>query len=127
MKPRALARSLRELAAWLDTLPDEPLDALTSRMHGGRANAGAQIALNVATLASLSRVDRSTWIEFIDEHGFPIDVRPRDASRDILGKLLKFLEKEPAAVEYLQRRGKARLAGSPELSRALEALLRYPG
>jgi len=126
MKTRALARNLRQLADWLDRLPDQSLDDLTT--HGPDMHAkSASLALNVATLASLSRVDRKAWIAFIRQHGFPIEVRTRDASRDILGKLLKFLEEEPAAIDYLQQRAQADVATSPELSRALRALLNYPG
>jgi hypothetical protein len=126
MKTRALARTLRQLADWLDSLPDQTLDGLTLS-HRSPGASSASLALNVSTLASLSRIDRSAWIDFIREHHFPIDVRPRDASRDILGKVLKFLDKEPEALVYLQRRAGSEMAASPELSRALQALLRYPG
>jgi hypothetical protein len=126
MKTRVLAKSLRQLADWLDRLPDQSLEDLAMQRLDMRTKS-ASLALNVATLASLSRVDRKSWIEFIRQHGFPIDIRPRDASRDILGKLLKFLEEEPEAINYLQRRAHEDVATSPQLSRALRALLNYPG
>lgn len=57
-------------------------------------------------------------------HGFPIDVRPRDASRDIIGKLLKFLEENPDARNRLNHAAqKGRSETSPELARALQLLL----
>jgi len=121
-----MARSLRQLADWLDTLPDQSLEGI-HLSHQHLEGSRAALALNVSTLASLSRIDRGTWINFIQEHRFPIEVRSRDASRDILGKLLKFLEKEPGAVAYLQRRARSGIVASPELARALEALLKYPG
>lgn len=126
MKIRALARSLRLLADWLDTLPDQNLDELKIAPRQDHPR-GEALALNVATLAGLSRVERSAWIAFISEHKFPIEIRARDASRDILGKLLRFLESRPDAVEYLQRKGGSGEVGSSDLSRALKALLNYPG
>ena len=126
MKIRALSRSLRLLADWLDTLPDQNLDELKVAPLQDHPR-GEALALNVATLAGLSRVDRSAWISFISEHKFPIEVRPRDASRDILGKLLRYLESRPDAVEYLQKKGATSVSVSSDLSRALKALLNYPG
>jgi hypothetical protein len=126
MKIRALARSLRLLADWLDTLPDQSLDELKIAPRPDHPR-GEALALNVATLAGLSRIDRSAWITFISEHKFPIEVRARDASRDILGKLLRYLESRPDAVEYLQWKGSAGAVGNSDLSRALKALLNYPG
>lgn len=126
MKTRTLAKALRQLAQWLESLPDQSLDELPS-IELSPDHSPASLALNVATLASLSRIDRRTWMNFILEHHFPIEVRPRDASRDILGKLLKFLEQDPAAVDYLQRRANSEMSASPELSRALRALLSYKG
>ena len=126
MRTRALARSLRQLAEWLDHLPDQTLEALDPSRSDQRSRS-ASLALNVSTLASLSRVNRKEWIEFIRYHAFPIEVRTRDASRDILGKLLTFLEREPSAITYLQRQAASDASASPELSRALKAILSYPG
>lgn len=124
MKTRALARNLRKLADWLDQLPDQVLDNIDPRGLGVGTRP-ASLALNIATLASLSRIDRKEWIDFIRQHRFPIELRPKDASRDILGKLLVFLEREPDAISYLQNRAQSDVAASPELSRALKALLAY--
>lgn len=126
MKIRALARSLRTLADWLDMMPDQSLEELEVAPRRDHPT-GEALALNVSTLAGLSRLDRSEWIAFILEHEFPIEVRPRDASRDILGKLLKYLEREPEAVVYLQQKGASSASGNSDLSRALKALLKYPG
>lgn len=75
-------------------------------------------------LLSLSRIDRSAWKDLILELGLPIDIRPRDASRDILGKVLRLLEIDPEARERLTRRTKhSGDRASPELMRALSSLL----
>lgn len=126
MKTRMLAKALRQLATWLESIPDQSIDELPGQEMSPTRSA-ASLALNVATLASLSRIDRQAWMAFIREHHFPIEVRTRDASRDILGKLLKYLEHEPGAVDYLQKRADSEISSSPELSRALRALLNYKG
>lgn len=126
MKTRALARSLRLLADWLEQFPDQNLEGLVLDRADTRQKS-ASLALNLATLAALSRIDKAEWINFINQHGFPIEMRPRDATRDILGKLLKFLEEEPSAIEYLQDRAHTDSVAPPALSQALRALLEYQG
>lgn len=75
-------------------------------------------------LLSLSRIDKTEWGNLIQELGLPIDIRPRDASRDLLGKVLKILEKDVDARERLTRRAKfSSEKASPELMRALSSLL----
>ena len=119
-------RTLRLLADWLERMPDVDIEDLPI-LELDRESRSHALAVNVATLAALSRVNRTEWIHFIKEHGFPIELRPRDASRDVLGKLLKFLEEEPSAIEYLRNRVQHSTGTSPEVTRALRALLSYRG
>jgi hypothetical protein len=83
------------------------------------------LPLALSALSSLSRIDKQEWITLIGELGFEIDVRPRDASRDVVGKLLRLLESDPVAREKLGKRVKNRgpSSASPELTRALTSLL----
>ncbi len=82
------------------------------------------LPLALEALLSLSRFDRSAWKDLILELGLPIEIRPRDASRDILGKVLRLLEIDPEARERLTRRTKhSSERASPELMRALSSLL----
>lgn len=82
-----------------------------------------EIAVGLATLVELAKIDKRQWVSFISQHGFPIQTRPADASRDVLGKLLKYLEAHPDAMRKLKDSA-SRASSSPELLRALGALLK---
>lgn len=82
------------------------------------------LPIALSALLSLSRVDKQEWIALIGDLGLNIEIRPRDASRDILGKVLKRLESDPEARTQLQRRVSSRTKqASPDLARALSSLL----
>jgi len=83
------------------------------------------MAVSLSTLVDLARIDKQQWLSFIEENHFPIEFRQRDAARDILGKLLAYLEENPDAREKLKaiatkKSGQA----SPELMKALAYLLK---
>jgi hypothetical protein len=125
MKSHELANALSILARLLKSGPDVELSRLKVRDTLGGIQGSEGLAVNLATLVSLSNVDKSKWVELINEHGFPIDIRPRDGSRDVLGKLFSYLETNIEAQEKLKASatrpsGKA----SPELMKALATLLK---
>ena len=125
MKSHDLASALSTLARALKSGPDIEVSHLKISETLGGANSSQGLAVNVATLVSLSRVDKRKWLELIREHGFPIDVRPRDASRDVLGKLFAYLESNLDAQEKLKASAtRPSGAASPELMRALATLLK---
>jgi hypothetical protein len=125
MYSHELADALRKLAAILKAGPDVELNELQlsgsfSPTAKQRKREDLPIALNA--LLSLSLVDKKEWALLIEELGLKIQIRPRDASRDLLGKVLKALEADPHA--RLQLTAKAKTAqSSPQLARALSALL----
>jgi hypothetical protein len=130
MLTHELAEALRKLAAALKRGPNVDVGQISlmedffapSRRPRPRTE-DLPLALNA--LLSLSRFDKYEWMDLIEALGLPIQVRARDASRDILGKVLKVLEQEPGAREQLERHVKAqRASASPELARALSSLLR---
>jgi|LNAP01.1.fsa_nt_gb hypothetical protein len=131
MYTHELADALKKLANALKNAPNidigdlskllNPIDYGPSNRSRGK-NEDLPIALSA--LVSLSRVDKTEWIKLISDLGLSVDIRSRDASRDIMGKVLRILETEPEARERLQRRVSNREAqGSPELARALSSLL----
>lgn len=125
MKSHDLAQALIALARVLKSGPNVELSQLRlSDMFGG-VPGSRELELNLSTLVSLSSVDKSKWVELIKEHGFPIEVRPRDASRDVFGKLCAYLEANPLAQEKLKSTA-TRSTGrsSPELMKALGTLLK---
>jgi hypothetical protein len=79
----------------------------------------------LSTLVALSRFDKAQWLDIIQQYNFPIEVRPRDASRDILGKLLNHLEQDSESRQRLSVDAqKGRSDTSPELMKALQLLLK---
>lgn len=119
MKSKNMTNRMRLVAAGntLDPALGSPVGRYESRSRD-------DLPIALSALVSLSRVDKAEWINLISELGLQIEVRPRDASRDILGKVLKILETEPEARDRLQRRVRNKEAhGSPELARALSSLL----
>jgi len=124
MKSHEFARALRTLASLIEASPNIPVDQLHV---GGRTlsdRESGQLAVSLSTLVDLSRVDKQQWMAFINELDFPIDVRARDASRDILGKLLNYLESNPTARQQLKTKATKGSKESPELMKALASLLK---
>lgn len=130
MYTHELADALRKLATALRRAPNIELESLPfllaaeSMHHRPSSRSRDDLPIALSALLSLSRVDKGEWIELVQDLKLNIEIRPRDASRDILGKVLKVLEAEPDARERLQRRVSNREShGSPELAKALSALL----
>lgn len=130
MQTHELADALKKLAVFLRKGPNIDINDLSFLLGIGspivrtESRSKDDLPIALSALLRLSRIDKNEWIELIKELGLHIEVRPRDASRDILGKVLKVLESEPDARERLQRRVRNKEAhGSPELARALSSLL----
>lgn len=124
MKSHELARSLRMLADLLESSPNTDLSRLQIDAPTKKSD-NQEIAVNLATLAALSQIDKQQWVEFAEEYNIPLDVRPRDASRDVIGKLLKYLESNPDEQERIKKPREGSGDGnSPELMKALSILLR---
>lgn len=126
MKTHELGRALIELARALQAGPSLDLkDIVLQSATTARQTSTTNIAVNLDTLIDLARIDKSQWLAFIQENAFPIEARPRDASRDILGKVLRYLEENADAraklkENVIRKTGQA----SPELMKALSFLLR---
>ena len=127
MNTHELANALRLLAKALKQGPKIEIDdidqLLTTKMRFDVGSNRFKVGLN--QLGALSRIDKTKWLDLIEEYNFPIATRPRDASWDVIGKVLRYLEKTPEAREKIKRTiaydtGKA----SPELMKALSILLK---
>jgi hypothetical protein len=106
--------------------PNAELEQLRFKDLFGGPQSTQELELNLSTLVSLSSVDKSRWVELIHEHRFPIEVRARDGSRDVFGKLCSYLEANPQAQEQLKASANrsSTQTSSPELMRALSTLLK---
>lgn len=124
MKTHELARALTALGKMLRNLPNEEMGSFEERVGRTDRQKAAEIAVSLSTLASLSTYGKQEWTDFISDFDLPIEVRNRDASRDILGKILKYLEENKDVREriVIGAQGK-RGSSSNELNRALRILL----
>ncbi|HDZ8841762.1 hypothetical protein [Aeromonas dhakensis] len=78
----------------------------------------------LSMLVGLNEVSKSQWIDFISDYELPIDIRQRDATRDIIGKLLNYLSQNREARERLSGRKNKRVSNSSsDLADALSILL----
>lgn len=127
MKMHELARALRLMANALDNGPNVQLDDIGMLFSkGGNKPDSNQVAVNLHTLYSLSRIDKNQWKALIiEEFKLPLSIEPRDSTRNILGKLFKYLEEHPEAVNMLRQRAKQIESNKPSaLSQALDILLK---
>ena len=75
-------------------------------------------------LVNLNEMKKSQWLDLIENFDFDIDVRPRDATRDVIGKLLSYLsENQEEREKLIGKKVKKRDSVSLELADALSILL----
>ena len=132
MKAHELAAALRVLSSLLKNGPNVEITEFSNLSFFPRddfrlqlpSRRNSEVPLALSALLSLSRIDKKDWIALVADLGVEIDVRPRDASRDIVGKVLRVLENDTEARERLERRIRSKDSkASPELARALSSLL----
>lgn len=130
MKSHDFAKSLTLMAKILKSGPNvdiEDLDVSNSlfstRSKFNVSNEEIPHALNI--LVGLNQVPKQQWVSLIDEFGFDIQIRQRDANRDIYGKLLSYLSENPGEREKLiRKKGKQAITSSSELANALTLLMK---
>lgn len=126
MKTYELAKALDMLAKILKSMPNQDLEdlKLTSNNTTPEVSGKNEAIVGLHTLANLSKIDKKQWLDLIEEHKFDISVRPRDANRDIIGKLLKYIDSDKNAQLAIKRSAEqSNNSSSKELSRALSILI----
>lgn len=125
MKAHTGAKVLNELARILREAPNADISELRLEIYRRRSELTKdEIALNITTLLGLSKVSKRTWADFIRENAWPIDVKDRDSSRNLIGRILRYLDEHPEAQERLKKHTAARAGrASSELQSALSSLL----
>jgi hypothetical protein len=126
MKTHEIAKALAELAQALGRAPDIEIRQLLSQKSASRINPNpSDIPIALSALVALSRFDKDQWRAVIKEYSFPIEVRPTESNRDVLGKILRHLEKDPNARQKMKAAAqRSRSDVSPELMNALNFLLK---
>src|SRR4051794_20476344 len=113
MTTHELARAFSKLARILKTGPDIDLDEVRGletkeglrllgnpKRHTSDVDP-ASVAVNVSTLAALSRLNKTQWRGLIDTWGLPIEIPTTYSARDTIGKLLRYLERHPQAMDKI--------------------------
>ena len=126
MKTYEFAKALTMLAKILKSMPNQELEELsfTSDSSNIDSSERREAIVGLHTLANLSKIDKKQWLELIDEHNFDIVVRPRDANRDVIGKLLKYIDQNKNAQLAIKKSAEQpNNLSSKELTRALSILM----
>ncbi|MFN3149504.1 hypothetical protein [Bremerella sp.] len=109
MKTHDIAKMLNNLAKLLRAGPNVEIDNLTNfplpnagtvKPPNVSPNSTRDVAADgvaaLSILAELSKIDKREWIKLIDDLDLPIAYRDRDATRDIIGKLMTQIDRDPA-------------------------------
>lgn len=125
MKSHELAKALNELVNILKAQPSVELSKMKLSASPPVQKLGTnQIAVSLDVLISLATIDKSEWLNFAKEMKLPLEFRPRDGSRDILGKIFKYLEENRDAREMVKARVRQKsLEGSASVMKALSLLI----
>ena len=125
MRTHDMAKMLNELARILKSgqnveLKDIVINSKTTYKELNKE----EIALNISTLLALSKIKKRTWVSFIEENRWPLEMQHRDSARNLIGKILKYLDGHPNALKKLKNEvASHRGQGSMELLNALSSLL----
>ena len=128
MKTHELARVLARLTDILKNAPNVELSEIalstsvpsTPFLVEGKFQP-ARVGGALSVLAGLSKINKQHWLQLIEYFNWPISLDTRDSSRNIVGKVLNFLEKNPQACDRLASSPSS--GTSPALTKALKALL----
>lgn len=130
MKTHELAKALNHLSRILRAGPNTELENLvnltthveTHKPPKGKdaSDRGAALAL----LAQMASYSKQELIELANALNIPIEIRSADAVRDVLGKILKYLQENPGVQQRLvQSANEKRGDASSPLARALAILM----
>jgi hypothetical protein len=124
MKTHAIAHVLMSLAQALRKGPDVELSKLAVAPTRSKPNP-SDIPMALSALVALSQIDKAQWRAVIDEYKLPISVLSTESTRDVVGKILRHLEKDAEARRRLKQAAqRSRPDISPELMNALNFLLK---
>lgn len=119
------AKVLSSLATALRSAPNQTFEELAEGGNRKVDTGSVDVPRALSMLVALSHFDKMQWMQVAEELRLPVDIRSRDASRDIMWKILRYLEANPEARHRLTSSAtKQRTQTSPELAQALEFLLK---
>lgn len=124
MKSHIFADALMMWAEKLKASPNAEISDLCTTPRQQAASLSTQnMTVGLSLLLQLSKVNKREWAQFVREHAIPINVEQRDSSRNVLGKLLNYLENHPEAQKNLSAKSLSSSETSPKLAKALQVLM----
>tara|TARA_R110002073_G_scaffold28396_1_gene90141 strand:+ start:254 stop:634 length:381 start_codon:yes stop_codon:yes gene_type:complete len=123
MKTHDLAKSLNVLAKILRSAPNQELAEFGSSVSSKEQDPASGLGFNLSALAAFSNYGKSEWQTVITDFDLPIEIRQRDAARDVMGKILTYLAENNQERERIARKSQRMPQASSELSNALSFLL----
>lgn len=123
MKTHDLAKALTQLGKLLRTLPNQDIVDLGSTLSKSASSPSIDVGVSLSALASLSKFNKSDWEKIARDFDLPVDLRPRDAARDVMGKILTYLAENDAERERVVMKSRVATDEPSELSNALRFLL----
>ena len=137
MKTHELAKALTQLSRVLKAGPNIEFEELTnlsmylsskkpapSSRKRPAETSDAEKGAGLALLAQMSNYNKKDLIELADALHIPLEVRPADAVRDVLGKILKFINENPEVKERLaMRHNSDEPSPTSSLAKALSILM----
>lgn len=124
MKTHDLAKALTSLSKILRSLPNQELGMFGESVASLKDRPSSDLGVSLTTLAEFSKFGKSDWQKVISDFSLPIEIRPRDAARDVMGKILTYLADNEEERARIARESKGVSDGTSELSSALSFLLK---
>ena len=123
MKTHEFAKALTQFAKLLRSFPNQELEDFGYNLREMPSRATNNVGISLSALASLSKYSKSDWEKIASEFELPVEIRPRDAARDVMGKILTYLAENDAERERVAMRSQEKSDRPSELSNALQFLL----
>lgn len=123
MKTHELAKALAQLSKILRNLPNQELSDFENQIREPNRDPHANVGISLSALAGFTKYSKADWEQVVSDFELPIEIRARDASRDIMGKILNYLAENGAERQRIALVGRSSSAEPSELTTALKFLL----
>lgn len=127
MKTHDVARALSTLGRALRESKNVALESITIQTNDNvepQPSLGANAPAALALLVRLAGYSKEEWRTLIKELDLDVPIKPTDSVRDILGRLLKYLNDNKDIQDSLvEKASKPEANVSPELMKALSILM----
>ena len=116
-----LISALRSIATLLKNSPNIEIEQ--SKLMKKTDN----LAVTLKALSSLSKYTKQQWVSVIGEFGLDIELNPRASSRDVLGKVLAYLDENPDVLKKFEKKNRpvSRNKNETSLEDTLSKLINY--